>query len=85
MAEGVGFEPTVPLRRQRFSRPPPSATRTPLLDSNSTAKHRCGASLKNILLFYTGVRVKSYQKSWTEAPGEIGEVLYAIAGWVAKM
>ncbi|MFC1958461.1 hypothetical protein ACFLV6_00855 [Chloroflexota bacterium] len=22
---------------------------------------------------------------WTEAPGEIGEILYAIAGWVARM
>jgi len=32
-----------------------------------------------------GVRVISYQESWTEAPGAIGEVLYAIAGWVAKM
>lgn len=32
-----------------------------------------------------GVRVVSYQESWTEAPGAIGEVLYAIAGWVAKM
>jgi len=32
-----------------------------------------------------GVQVISYQESWTEAPGAIGEVLYAIAGWVAKM
>ena len=32
-----------------------------------------------------GVRVISYQESWTEAPGEIGELLYAIAGWVARM
>jgi putative DNA-invertase from lambdoid prophage Rac len=32
-----------------------------------------------------GVRVLSYQESWTEAPGEFGELLYAIAGWVAKM
>ena len=32
-----------------------------------------------------GIRVISYQESWTEAPGAIGEVLYAIAGWVAKM
>ena len=31
------------------------------------------------------VRVISLQESWTEAPGAIGEVLYAIAGWVAKM
>jgi len=32
-----------------------------------------------------GVRVISYQESWTEAPGELGELLYAIAGWVARM
>ena len=32
-----------------------------------------------------GVRIISFKESWTEAPGEIGEVLYAIAGWVAKM
>jgi len=32
-----------------------------------------------------GVGIISYQESWTEAPGAIGEVLYAIAGWVAKM
>jgi DNA invertase Pin-like site-specific DNA recombinase len=31
------------------------------------------------------VRVISLQESWTEAPGELGEVLYAIAGWVARM
>lgn len=27
----------------------------------------------------------SYQESWTEAPGEIGELLYALTGWVARM
>ena len=32
-----------------------------------------------------GVKVISYQEAWTEAPGEIGEILYAIAGWVARM
>lgn len=32
-----------------------------------------------------GVKVISYNEAWTEAPGEIGEILYAIAGWVAKM
>jgi len=31
------------------------------------------------------VKVLSYQESWTEAPGAVGEILYAIAGWVAKM
>ncbi len=32
-----------------------------------------------------GVRVLSYQESWTEAPGEIAELLYALTGWVARM
>lgn len=31
------------------------------------------------------VSVLSYQESWTEAPGELGELLYAIVGWVARM
>lgn len=31
------------------------------------------------------VRMISYQEPWTEAPGEMGEILYAIAGWVARM
>ena len=32
-----------------------------------------------------GVKVLSYQESWTEAPGELGELLYALTGWVARM
>ena len=32
-----------------------------------------------------GVKVISYQESWSEAPGELAEVLYAICGWVARM
>ena len=32
-----------------------------------------------------GVKVISFQESWTEAPGELADVLYAIAGWVARM
>lgn len=32
-----------------------------------------------------GVRVISLQESWTEAPGELAEILYAITGWVAQM
>ncbi|MFC2051682.1 recombinase family protein [Chloroflexota bacterium] len=31
------------------------------------------------------VQVIRYQEPWTERPGEIGEILYAIAGWVARM
>jgi DNA invertase Pin-like site-specific DNA recombinase len=31
-----------------------------------------------------GVRVISYQESWTEAPGELYDILLAIAGWMAR-
>ena len=41
-------------------------------------------NLINALEVYC-VQVISYQEPWTETPGEIGELLYAIAGWVAKM
>ena len=41
-------------------------------------------SLVNRLKVY-GVKVISYQESWTEAPGELADLLYAIAGWVARM
>lgn len=32
-----------------------------------------------------GIKLLSYQESWTDAPGELAELLYALAGWVAKM
>ncbi len=32
-----------------------------------------------------GCKLLSYQEQWTDAPGELGEVLYALAGWVARM
>ena len=41
-------------------------------------------TLVNNLKTY-GAKVISYQESWTEAPGELGELLYALSGWVAKM
>jgi len=41
-------------------------------------------SLVNSLKIY-GVKVLSYQESWTEAPGELAELLYALTGWVARM
>jgi DNA invertase Pin-like site-specific DNA recombinase len=41
-------------------------------------------SLVNRLKVY-GVKVISYQESWTEAPGELAELLYALTGWVARM
>jgi DNA invertase Pin-like site-specific DNA recombinase len=41
-------------------------------------------SLVHRLSLY-GVKVLSYQESWTEAPGEMAELLYALTGWVARM
>jgi len=32
-----------------------------------------------------GVKVISCQEAWTDAPGELGELLYAITAWVARM
>ncbi len=32
-----------------------------------------------------GVKVISLKESWTEAPGELGELLFAVVGWVARM
>ncbi len=32
-----------------------------------------------------GVKVLSYQESWTEAPGDLADLLYALTGWVARM
>lgn len=31
-----------------------------------------------------GVQLISYQESWTEAPGELGDLLYALVAWVAR-
>lgn len=30
------------------------------------------------------VRILSYQEPWTEAPGAIGDILYALTAWVAE-
>ena len=32
-----------------------------------------------------GTKVISFQESWTEAPGDLADILYAITGWVARM
>ncbi len=40
MAEEVGFEPTEPVKVQRFSRPPPSTARTPLHIEVASAMQR---------------------------------------------
>ena len=41
-------------------------------------------NLINALEVYC-IQVISYQESWTETLGEIGEILYAITGWVDRM
>lgn len=33
----------------------------------------------------SGVKVVSLQESWTEAPGIAGDILFAVAGWAARM
>jgi len=33
----------------------------------------------------SGTKVLSYQESWTEAPGELADLLYALTGWVSRM
>lgn len=53
------------------------------LDRLSRAGAAAILNLINTLSMY-GVKVLSYQESWTEAPGAVGEVLYALTGWVAK-
>ncbi len=57
----------------------------PVEDSEvvTTSSSRLGHHHRNIFPF--SIRVISYQESWIESPGEIGEILYAIAGWVAEM
>ncbi len=32
-----------------------------------------------------GVTIVSLNEPWAEAPGELGEILYSITGWVARM
>ena len=32
----------------------------------------------------SGVQLLSYQEPWTEAPGELGDLLYAVVAWVAR-
>ncbi len=45
------------------------------------------ASILNLVNTFKayGTKVISIQESWTELPGEAGEVMFAIAGWVARM
>ena len=67
MAEGVGFEPTVPVKAQRFSRPPRSTTPASLLfwylgHVRKTTEYRIlpqAVSFKNGKRFYPTIVVNS--------------------------
>ena len=56
MAEGVGFEPTVRLHAQRFSRPPPSSTRPPL------RRKQFFPCMFNKLVSYGNTRITLYDR-----------------------
>ncbi len=43
------------------------------------------AAILNLINTLKPVRVFSYQEQWTEAPGIVADILYAITGWVAQM
>ena len=45
------------------------------------------ATILNLVqsLKHYGVKVLSYQETWTDMPGEFAEVLYALVGWLARM
>lgn len=43
------------------------------------------AAILNLINTLKPVRVFSYQEPWTEAPGIVADILYAITGWVAQM
>ncbi len=45
------------------------------------------AAILNLIhrLGRAGVRVYSFQESWTESPSELTELLYSVIGWTAKM
>lgn len=48
------------------------------------SREGAGAIL-NLIDTLKPVRVFSYQEPWTEAPGVVADILYAITGWVAQM
>jgi len=43
------------------------------------------AAILNLINTLKPIRVFSYQEQWTEAPGIVADILYAITGWVARM
>jgi hypothetical protein len=53
LAEGVGFEPTVRLHAQRFSRPPRSTAPAPFLRGSKDSQGLAVDNLKNLIGFVT--------------------------------
>ena len=43
------------------------------------------AAILNLVNSLKPVRLYSYQESWTEAPGIVGDILFSITAWVAQM
>lgn len=42
-------------------------------------------TILNLINTLKPVRIFSYQEPWTEAPGVVGDILFAITAWVAQM
>lgn len=72
------------LQDCRVSRNRPGIVLVWALDRLSREGAAAILNLVNSFKLY-GVKVISLQEPWTEAPGELGELLFAIAGWVARM
>ncbi len=64
-------------RRQRFD--------IVLIWSLDRLSREGAAAILNLINSLKPVRVFSYQEPWTEAPGVVADILYAITGWVAQM
>src|SRR5580698_10044311 len=56
MAEGEGFEPPLPFRVKRFSRPPVSTAHTSLRESSNASNHTTLASHPSCNLLWIGPR-----------------------------
>src|SRR5688572_13847605 len=68
MAERVGFEPTVPLRAQRFSRPSQSTTLAPLRNCEDDPGSRAGAGRQAARLAQ-GPMLAKWRRGRRSAPG----------------
>ena len=64
-------------RRQRFD--------IVLVWSLDRLSREGAGTILNLINTLKPVKVFSYQEPWTEAPGIVADILYAITGWVAQM